>query len=148
MKLSCTIPIKASREDIWKVITDIDNAAQRISGIEKVDVLEKPTSGIVGFKWTETRIMFGKEATETMWITEAEENAYYKTRAESHGAVYISEMRIEESDNGNTLTMAFEGQPQTFLAKLMGFIFSGMMKGSMKKVMMKDLEDIKKALES
>ena len=52
--------INADRKSVWNTITNIENAAQSISAIEKVEVLEKPTSGMVGFKWRETRTMFGQ----------------------------------------------------------------------------------------
>ena len=73
--------INAPRDRVWKIISDIDKSVDVISGIEKIEVLENPDAGLVGFKWRETRTMFGKQATEVMWITEAEENAYYQTRA-------------------------------------------------------------------
>ena len=63
-----------------------------ISGIEKIEVLEKPSHGLVGLKWEETRIMFGKTAIEIMWITEAEDNSHYQTRAEHRNVVYISKL--------------------------------------------------------
>jgi len=44
-----------------------------------IEVLEKPDAGFVGFKWKETRKMFGKEATEIMWITDSVENEYFST---------------------------------------------------------------------
>lgn len=52
--------INADRKSVWNTITDIENAPQTISGIEKVEILEKPASGMVGFKWRETRTMFGQ----------------------------------------------------------------------------------------
>lgn len=46
---------------------------------------ENTASGLVGLKWRETRMLFGKEATAEKWITDAVENECYKTRAESDG---------------------------------------------------------------
>src|SRR5687768_2543408 len=92
MKVHAQVHIRAPKEAVWKTITDIKNAPNRISGIQKVEVLEQPPSGVVGLKWRETRTMFGKSATEVMWITKAVENSYYETRAESHGAIYHSRM--------------------------------------------------------
>tara|TARA_Y100000588_G_C13945702_1_gene792039 strand:+ start:321 stop:770 length:450 start_codon:yes stop_codon:yes gene_type:complete len=145
MKCSVSLPIDGTKEDIWSVITDIEHSDQNISGIDKIEVLEKPDE-LTGFKWRETRTMFGKEATEVMWITEAEENHYYKTRAESHGMVYISTMSIEEEGDHQVLTMGFEGEPQTFSGKFMNFIFGKMMRSSMEKTIMKDLEDIREVV--
>lgn len=147
MKLEVEIPIQATKAEIWDVITDIDNAPDRISGIEKVEVHHNPGPALVGLKWTETRTLFGKTATETMWVTEAEKNKFYKTRAESHGAIYTSIMRIEEKNGQTYLGMAFSSQAQSFGAKFMATVLAPLFKGATKKALMKDLEDIKKHLE-
>jgi len=139
--------INADRKSVWNTITNIENAAQTISTIEKVEVLERPASGMVGFKWRETRTMFGKQATEVMWITEAVEPEFYKTRAESHGAIYTSTLALKESNGATELSMRFSAQPVTFGAKVMwrltGFLFAG----ATRKALAKDLQDIKAAVE-
>lgn len=66
MELSTQININQPIEKVWKKITDIENSANFIEGITKVEVLEKPKDTLLGFKWKETRVMFGKEATEIM----------------------------------------------------------------------------------
>ena len=62
MNLSVSEHINAPRERIWNVITDFDTWSDTISGIIAVEVIDKPESGVVGLKWRETRMMFGKEA--------------------------------------------------------------------------------------
>ena len=147
MKMEERIAINGPREAVWSVITSIESAAERISGIQKVEVLEKPADGLVGLKWRETRTLFGKTATEVMWITDAVENEYYKTRAESHGCIYLCTLEVAEENGASTLTMSHGGEPQGLVAKVlavpMGFLF----KGAMRKAIRKDLEDIKAAVE-
>lgn len=147
MEFSERIQIQATKEAIWASITNIEQAAEHISGIQSVKILEKPKDSLVGLKWEETRKLFGKEATETMWITEAKALEFYKTKAESHGAVYLSELVIDSQNGANFLSMSFKSLPQTFGAKIMGFIFSLMMKKSMIKIIKQDLNDIKNKLE-
>ena len=147
MIVDSQVAINAPKEDVWRAITDIDGAAERISGLEKVEVLERPESGLVGLKWRETRTMFGKTATEVMWITDALENEYYKTRAESHGCVYLSTLAISEDNGQSTLIMTFEGQAQRIVAKVFSCLMGFMMKGAIKKALAKDLQDIKAAVE-
>lgn len=148
MKVQVEVPIQASKEAIWQVITDIENSPQHISGIEEVEVHNHPGDKLVGLKWTETRTLFGKTATETMWVTEATKNEYYRTRAESHGAIYNSTLRIDERNGQNYLSMELHGEPQTFGAKIMGAIFGFMFKNATRKALMQDLQDIKKVAES
>lgn len=147
MKIKATIAINGSREDIWKVITDIDHSATNIRAIEKIEVLERPESGFVGLKWEETRTMFGQKATEIMWITEAKENEYYQTRAENNGAIYKSEFLLEDAGEETLLTMMFDGEAQSFGAKLMSFLTGFMFKGATEKAIKEDLEDIKAIVE-
>ena len=147
MKIRVQVPIHGAKVDIWKVITDIENSSKHIKGIEKIEILEKPDKGIIGLKWIETRTMFGKTATETMWITEAEENKYYKTRAESHGSVYISTVEINDSKDMLYLSMELSAKAISFGAKLVSGIFSLIFKNSSKKALLKDLNDIKDIVE-
>jgi len=148
MKIQTSILVNAPIETIWAKIIDIEHCEQTIKGIKKVVVLEKPDAGLVGFKWRETRVMFGKEADETMWITHCEDNHYYQTRAENSGAVYISIMRVVQKGEQVELSMEFQGEAQTMMAKIMSFIFTPLMKKSMVKMIHKDLEDIKNSLET
>jgi len=148
MKLSVNINIDANKESVWKIITDIDNSVNNISAIEKVEILERPKKGLVGLKWRETRTMFGKTATEDMTIKEYTKNDYYKTHAESHGAIYESKLSVEESNKKTTLTMAFEATPVTFGAKIMYTLMSFMIKGAMVKALQRDVEDIRKVAET
>lgn len=147
MKVSTSIEISKPKEDVWKVIADIENAQGRISSILSIEVLEKPEAGFVGFKWKETRKMFGKEATEIMWVTDSVENEYYSTRAESHGSIYVSRLSLAESAGITTLTMSFSGEAQTWVAKILSALMGVLIKSSMEKELQKDLVDIKNYLE-
>lgn len=147
MEISEKIAINASKASIWKTITDFENAKQNISGIDAIEILNKPNQGLIGLKWKETRTIFGKSADEIMWITEAEENSHYKTRAENHGAVYISTLTIIEEEGQNYLLMGFKGEAQTFFAKIMSALMAPLMKKSTIKLVRQDLEDIKKIVE-
>ena len=136
----------SSKAAIWAAITNIANASEIISGIETIEVLEKPANGLVGLRWRETRMLFGKPATVEKWITDAAENEFYKTRAEDSGFVFLSTISISESSGGMTLTESHESKPQGIVAKLqipMLFLF----KGVIKKALMRDLIDIKAAVE-
>src|SRR3954466_14798981 len=146
MLVEAQVTINGSKAAIWAAITNIENASETISGIENIEVLEKPANGLVGLKWRETRMLFGKPATAEKWITDAAENEFYKTRAESDGFVFLSTTSISESSGGITLAESHESKPQSIAAKLsvpMLFLF----KGVVKKALLQDLNDIKAAVE-
>lgn len=147
MLVEAQVTINGSKAAIWAAITDIGNAAETISGIEKVEVVEKPADGLVGLRWRETRMLFGKPATAEKWITDAAENEFFKTRAESDGFVFLSTMSIAESSGGITLTSLHDSQPQGLVARLMSIPMRLVFKGVAKKAILQDLHDIKSAVE-
>src|SRR4051812_33511154 len=147
MLVEAQVTINGSKAAIWAAITNIENASETISGIEKIEILEKPASGLVGLKWRETRILFGKPATADKWITDAAENESYSTRAESDGFIFLSTIRIAERGGGMTLTSIHDSQPQSIGAKIMSIPMSLFFKGVAKKALMQDLVDIKAAVE-
>ncbi len=147
MSLSVSEFIDAPRDTVWSVIIDIDNAQQHISSITDLQVLERPDNGILGLKWQESRVMFGKEATETMWITDADPGHWYETTAHNHGMIYKSRLALRETAGRTELTMSFECEPQTLTARLFA-LFSFLFNGTVKKAFAADLGDIKKHAES
>jgi hypothetical protein len=146
MIVETQVTINGSKAAVWDAITDIENAATRLSGIEKIEVVERPPAGIVGLRWRETRDYFGKPATVEIWVTEAVENEFYKTRAESDGFLFLSTLRLSENGGGVTLSTSHDYVPQSFVAKVKSapmFLFKGMIK----KALTQDLTDIKTAVE-
>lgn len=152
--ISVTETINAPRERVFAIASDIPNAAGFVRGIEKIEVLsEAPPSpdnlGPVGkgFAWRETRVMFGKKATETMSITGWNPPVAYTAEAHSHGAHYLSLFTFTETEPGVTrVTMSFSATPETFMARVMMKIFSAMTK-HLVKCLANDLRDIKAAAE-
>jgi len=148
MKLTVETDVRAAPEAVWRIVADIENAASTVEAIESVEVLE-PARGpsLVGLKWRETRTMFGKQATEVMWVTDARDGSHYETRAESHGAVYRSRVAVDPDADGARLSMTFQAQPVTLGAKVMWGVTGFLFKGATRKALAKDLADIKAAAE-
>lgn len=137
--------IDAPVEDVWQASSDFAHCADYISGISKTEVLTDGPVGM-GTRYRETRVMFGKEATEEMEVVAFEPPRRYALQAESHGSRYYSELLFEERDGGTQVTMIFQGTPVTFMAKLVSFL----MRPFMKKIMQgcaEDLDDLKRHLE-
>ena len=147
MIVEAHVTIDGTRGAVWAAITNIENAAEIISGIEKIEVVEKPANGLVGLRWRETRILFGKPATVEKWITDAAENKFYKTKAESDGFVFLTTKTISESGGSITLTEAHDSRPQSIVKKVMSVPMLFLFKGVIKKALLKDLNDIKAAVE-
>lgn len=147
--------IHAPIDRVFQIATNIPDAAETITGIEKIEVLENAppaehNNGVVGqgFKWRETRTMFGKQATEDMWITEWSPPTTYVVEARSHGSHYLTPITFEDLGNNQTrMTMTFNATPETFGAKVMMKVFSFMTK-KLTQCLADDLADIKSAAES
>ena len=146
MIVEAQVTINGSRAAVWAAITNIENASEIISGIENIEVLEKPANGLVGRKWRETRMLFGKPATVEKWITDAAENEFFKTKAEDGGFVFSTTNSISESSGGITLTSSHDSKPQGIVARLQS-IPMVLFKGVVKKALLQDLNDIKSAVE-
>lgn len=147
MLVDAQIDISAPRAAVWAAIADIQNASEILSGIERVEVVEKPARGLVGLRWRETRLLFGKPATVEKWITDATENEFYKTRAESDGFVFLTTMSIVERRGAITLISAHESLPQTMVARLQSIPMGLFFKGVIRRAILKDLSDIKSKVE-
>src|SRR5262245_19622278 len=146
MIVEAQVTINGSKAAIWAAITNIENASEIISGILNIEVLEKPANGLVGLRWRETRMLFGKPATAEKWITDAAENEFYKTRAEDNGFVFLSTMSISEGSGGTTLTSSHETNPQGMVARFMSIPMI-LFKGLIRKALLQDLNEIKSAVE-
>jgi uncharacterized protein YndB with AHSA1/START domain len=147
MVVEAQVTIGGSRAAIWAAISNIEHASEFMGGIEKIEILERPASGLVGLKWRETRMLFGKPASADKWITDAVENEFYKTRAESDGFVFLSTMSIAERGGSCTLTSAHESQPQSFVARFLKLPMVFLFTGVMRKALLQDLNDIRAAVE-
>lgn len=133
---------------VWAAVTDVEQLAGMMTGVETIEVLDKPAQGLVGLKWRETRILFGKPASAGKWITEAWECAFYKTRAEDGGFVFVSTLGLSDAPGGaTTLTNVHDSLPQTLAARLMAIPMRLFFKGVARKALLRDLNDIKAAVE-
>jgi hypothetical protein len=146
MKISETVHINASIGRVFDVFTDLGQAQANLSGINSLELLDGPEKMQVGTRWRETRTMMGMESTEEMWVSELTSNKSYAVDAESHGTKYHSEFTFEEVDGGIDVTWMFGGEPQTVFAKIMS-LSTALFSGSMKKMLGKDLGDLKIACE-
>ncbi len=138
--------IHAPIERVYELFTDLEHAADRIKGLERVEMLSEGPFG-VGTRWRETRTMFGKEATEEMVIASCEPPNMYVADAASHGSEYRSIWRFAPSGDGTDVAMEFQATPVSLMAKLMTPL-AGLMMKSVVKLLEADLDDLAKVAEA
>ncbi len=134
-------------ERVFDLFTDLEGIESTIAGIKSIEVLEGSAKMEKGTTWKETRVMFGKEASETMSVTHIEPNKSYVVEAASHGMKYRSTYDFAFDGGVTTVHMEFSGTPVTFSAKLfsiLGFLFAG----ATKKALKNDMLDLKRVAEN
>ncbi|UGQ48233.1 SRPBCC family protein [Massilia endophytica] len=146
MRVEAQINIEAPRAAVWAAAADIENSANIVTGIEKIEIVEKPVAGLAGLRWRETRILFGKPATVEKWVTEAAENEFYQTRAESDGFVFLTTIRLSGSDGNVQLVSRHDSQAQSVGAWFMSIPLRLFFRGVLRKAILKDLADIQSAV--
>lgn len=141
--------IAAPTAQVWEALTDVEASPRLVDGIERVEMLNGPPFD-VGTRWRETRRMFGKEATEEMYVTACEAPERYVVEADSRGVHYTSEFTLApEQDEATTVSLAFSSETdKQSLTGTMGKFLGGISSKAVAKSLAKDLEDIAAAVES
>ncbi|MFJ7075110.1 SRPBCC family protein [Streptomyces sp. NPDC098781] len=140
--------VAAGQGPVWEALTDLAGMERALSGVTRVEVLTDGAFG-VGTRWRETRRMFGKEATEEMWVTVCEPPERYVVEAESHGTHYVSEWQVRaDGPSASTVRMTFSAVASGGVAGLLAKILGGLGTRAVTKAIAKDLDDIARAVES
>ena len=145
MKVKANCTINATKVEVFNAFSDLKSLANNIKAIKRIEVLTPGDVGI-GTKFKETRLMFGKESSETMEITQFSPPEYFKEEAQSNGMHYVAEWRFIDEGNKTTVSIDFSGTATTLTARLLNVLFS-FMAGGMKKAFLADMDDLKKMLE-
>ena len=137
--------VAAPPAEVFAIYADIGRAAERIDGIDRVEVLTPGRVG-VGTRFRETRTMFGKEATEEMEFSAFEPPDGYTVRCESHGTLYVSRFDFVPVGDETEVRVHFDARPQSLFAKLMSPL-AFLMTKTVRKAMTQDLSDLKRFVE-
>jgi hypothetical protein len=137
--------VAADPAAVFGVVTDIDRFPAIIPEIRRIEKLTPGPVG-VGTRFRETRLMFGREATETFEVAEFVPHTRFTMTAMSCGAEYRCEHRFTPDGGGTTLELEIRMRPVTLFAKLMAPL-GWLMMGTMKKAIGKDLDAVAAAAE-
>ncbi|MGD9636792.1 MAG: SRPBCC family protein [Pirellulales bacterium] len=145
-QFSMTKRVAAPVDRVFDVATDLEHAAERIRGIERIELLtDGPTR--VGTRWRETRKMMGHESTETLEIVALDRPRSYSVGCESCGAYFETTFRFAPDGDGTIVTLDARTEARSFLARLMSPIGKMMFSKMMGKCVGADLEDLARAAE-
>ncbi|WP_369175315.1 SRPBCC family protein [Streptomyces sp. R28] len=139
--------IAAGQGPVWESLTDLRGMEHVLSGVTHVEVITEGAFG-VGTRWRETRRMFGREATEEMWVTASEPPECFVVEAESHGTHYVSEWLLRpDGPSATTVRMTFTAVASGGATRLLARILGGVGARAVSKAVAKDLDDIASAVE-
>ncbi len=144
--IKITKKVDAPIKKVFEKFSDFAHAADHVEEIIKVEMLTEPPVK-VGTRFKETRVMFGREATEEMRVTEFEPNRKYTVTADSCGARFESTFSFMPVGSGTQVEMELSSTPVSFFAKLMAPLGTLMMGRAMKKAIEGDIDQIKSACE-
>lgn len=139
--------ISAPVDRVYAQLMDLERWPETISAITKI---EKLTKGPVtnGTRFKETRVMFGKEHAETMTFENVTPNKGYTLTASSCGMRYATTHTLTPEAGGTKLRFEMQSTPLTLGAKIMSPVMGAMLKGTMKKMIAKDFDDLARACEA
>lgn len=145
--IEMTMDIAAPADRVFDVFTELETAADRISGIERIEILTPGPVG-EGTRWKETRKFGKREATEEMEIVRFEPKRSYTVGSESCGAHFEWTFRFEPAGEGTTVRFEGKAKAISLFAKLMSPLTALMFGPMMRKCMEKDFNELKLAAES
>lgn len=145
-QIECSVQIAAAPEAVFAAFSDVHNAPQWVPAIRRTEVLTPGPVG-VGTRFRETRVMFGKEATETLEITAFDPPRLMAIEADSCGAHFRSEFAFAPEGQGTRVTLRMQTRAVSLLARLMSPL-SRLMMGTMRKAIAGDMEAVRAKLES
>jgi len=138
--------IENSRPSVFAMATDFARAAEVIGAIEKVEMLTEGPVG-VGTRFLETRTVLQYATTQEVEVTAYEPPRRYALCCESHGSRYLTEVVLEPNSTGTDVSLGFEVEPVSFMAKAMAETMRPMLDKAAQ-ALEQDLDDLKAALEA
>jgi len=101
--------IAAPVEAVFRVFTDLEHSAARVSNIRKIELLT--VGGLrLGTRWLETREVLGREDTAEMEITSYERNRTYTITHHKAGARIDAVFTFTSHDDGTVVRVEFDLQ--------------------------------------
>ena len=144
--LTVETQVAAPVERVFEVFTDLEHSAERVSNIQKIEVLT--TGGFkLGTRWLETREVLGYLDSAEMEVTAFERNRTYTITHHKGNMAIDAVFTFEPVDDSTRVRTEFvlgsHGLPPGLSAPL-GWAIAG----KVKDVISRDLADLKQSMET
>ncbi|MET0167552.1 MAG: SRPBCC family protein [Vicinamibacterales bacterium] len=144
-KVRVSSEVRAPVDQVFGLFTDIEHAAERVSGIKKIEIMSTGPINL-GFRWCETREVLGRLDDAEMEITSFESNHTYTVTHHKSGVRIDTVFTFEPVPAGTKVSVEFElnsqGLPPGLLLPLDWAIG-----GKVRHVLSDDLADLKESIE-
>jgi carbon monoxide dehydrogenase subunit G len=140
--------VAAPIERVWRVFTDLERAAEDLSGVSAIERLDGGPFR-EGTSWRETRRMYGRDYTETLTVTACRAPERYVVEADSQGAHYATEFVFTPvTETATRVRVRFDVEGRTAATRLVDRLLGGMVSSSVRKTLRKDLDELAAVAES
>ena len=148
IQFSATEHFDLPSEKVFAGLTDLDAAKNWMNGYVSIEKI-KGAKVEPGAIWRETRKMFGKNATEEFEVISVIPNKEIRLRVDgtkgtSKKGEYLFHYLLQEQNGGTDVILTGEIKGLKGIAAIFGKLFAG----TFKKACMKDIQSLKKYLES
>jgi len=127
-----TTHIKAPITQVFSTIAEVENFPKAIPHITHVNILSDIKSGI-GTRFSETRLMNGREVTTILEVTEYVENERVRIVSDTNGCIWDSIFVLSETDDNQVnLSLVMEGRTYKLFAKFLNIFIQGMLQKALK----------------
>lgn len=149
MRFTVTRTSTAPPERVYEVFTDLERLPDRIEAIKTLEPTEPGESLKIadGRSFRETRVLFGKDATEVMTAHDVSPSGYTLSCNSCNCDYRFTHTFTPAAGGGTTIEMTGVGTPLTLGAKILSVVFFPM-RGVMVKHCTKDLETLIAAAET
>ena len=156
MSFTTSVTIDAPVDRVFAVVSDVERLPDIVSAITSMEVISDGPAAPLrpGVRFRETRVLFGRQASETMDVLDVQRpggpdgRASYTTGAESHGARYRTVMTVTPAgDDRSELGIEFSGTAVSLVAKLMSPL-NGFFAKKCREATERDFAEIKRAIEA
>ncbi len=144
-ELSVSREISVSPEALWELITDLERSPNVISAVTSIERLDSGMGFEIGTKWRETRVTFGREASEDLEVTDMDPGRSYTVETDSG---YRSVISVDPSPTGSVITISLGTESAGPVSKVLAGTIGKLFEGGTRQALVQDLDDIADAAEA
>jgi carbon monoxide dehydrogenase subunit G len=134
--------IGAPAERVWAAATDVAGACERMSGVERIELLSDGPFG-VGTRWRETRIALDQRPTEEMLVVDCDPPRRIVLEVRGGDSVSRAVTTLVPAGPATTdVEVTFESTPRSVAGRLLGAVLGTLAARTVLATLNRDLEDL------